>query len=544
MTPEKFFNDYLRSKVVFTNSVKGKEKFRSLIRDFQKLTENDDRSILEIIPPNNIDQRNRLALLSDLIETKRITPEVFLEQGTNLGVLKSTPTLEDFTDSLGKFEYTKDMKSYEEGLKERLEGLEKPTLENPTTPKVTAVSVTPRGGQKKMLRTPRDKPPPELGRQPTSREEADLSAALAEEEPKIARRGGLRGGRKITDLQKKSTEERTKAQQEATARGEGAGMEDPAPVARPPEPLAMTEPDPTPVEVATGKVESGENNDPIADLEPPTFSPDEMNPPSIDMEIERQAQLAASSMRQGQRPAPAPAPAPVAEKQGDIQGTREGQPITETKAKTGLEDIPNKTDLIPKERLSADFKNESELISDIDYFFKRFPNELKDIKKSYDSFPNKTLPYYKRTHRQIVARLQAGKGEKKKIGVIIEGEEFIKQKLKEVILEMRAEGLTNEDLLVDVEGDEETLRNDFGNYEVVVGESGLLHSQREPVYRYIPQTKKTIVPAEKVLEDKSKRVRTQNLPTRFRSVFTHNAIRNQNNPFTKPTSQIKLKYLY
>ena len=352
-------------------------------------------------------------------------------------------------------------------------------------------------------------------------------------EPTPRRMGGLRGGRKLT-----------KAQQEATSRGEGAGMEDPAPVARPPEPLAMTEPDPTPVEVATGKVESGENNDPIADLEPPTFSPDQMNPPSIDMEIERQAQLAASSMRQGERPAPAPAPAPVAERQGDLQGTREGQPITETKVKTGLEDIPNKTDLIPKERLSADFKNESELISDIDYFFKRFPNELKDIKKSYDSFPNKTLPYYKRTHRQIVARLQAGKGEKKKIGVIIEGEEFIKQKLKEVILEMRAEGLTNEDLLVDVEGDEETLRNDFGNYEVVVGESGLLHSQREPVYRYIPQTKKTIVPAEKVLEDKSKRERTQNLPTRFRSVFTHNAIRNQNNPFTKPTSQIKLKYLY
>ena len=520
-----FLNNYLRTKKDTENILKKPDFLRQLVIDYNDIysglsVKERSKPFIKLLNLSD-NQKNRVEMLEGLLRGS-MSLEEFVESGVlaengmgNVETAISKRGFDSYKLPLNSMAYFSEspeafMESMPPMLREKT--VDNPEGEKPTTPKVTAVSVTPRGGEKKIL-TPR--------------------------------RGGLRGGRKLTKEQiaQQEASARTKAQQEATARGEGAGMEDPAPVARPPEPLAMTEPDPTPVEVATGKVESGENNDPIADLEPPTFSPDQMNPPSIDMEIERQAQLAASSMRQGERP-PAPAPAPAPENQGDLQGTREGQPITETKVKTGLEDIPNKTDLIPKERLSADFKNEAELISDINYFFKRFPNELKDIKKSYDSFPNKTLPYYKRTHRQIVARLQAGKGEKKKLGVIIEGEEFIKQKLKEVILEMRAEGLTNEDLLVDVEGDEETLRNDFGNYEVVVGESGLLHSQREPVYRYIPQTKKTIVPAEKVLEDKSKRARTQNLPTRFRSVYTHNAIRNQNNPFTKPTSQIKLKYLY
>ena len=532
MTPEdKFFNNYLKSKTVFVNTFKNSSRIKNLIKDYNALVktktlqdyyweEDKEDEVNELIV-------NRVNLIDDLLsayESKSYSPvNEFFKESRKQGYFKDF-SIEKLDGNLGQAGYSPNQDPNPPYTTP--EKLQKPTIEKPTTPKVTAVSVTPRGGQKVLL-TPKQ----------TTKDDID-EIKFSDYTPKPkdvleTRRGGLRGGRKLTQ-----------AQMEATARGEGAGAmveEEEKPIARPPEPLAMTEPDPTPVEVAEGKFEPNQNNDPIADLEPPTFSPDEMETPAVDMGIERQAQQDA---RMARRPVPAPAPAPPPPIDEGVSGVREGQPITERKVKTGLEDIPNKIDAIPKERLSADMKNEAELASDIQYFFRSFPNELKDIKKSYDSFPNKTLPYYKRIHRQIVTRLQAGKGEKKKIGVILEGEDFIKEKLKEVILEMRAEGLTNEDLLVNVEGEDQTLRNDFGNYEVVVGESGLLHSQREPVYRYIPQTKNNVVPAEVVLSDKSKRARTQNLPTRFRSVFTHNAIRNQNNPFTKPTSQIKLKYLY
>jgi hypothetical protein len=511
---EKFFNNYLKSKTVFSNTIRNPERMKNLVKDYYELVGKYGNVSLKKMMTINPAQDNRVELLDNLFNGI-YTPQQFLDFGERFNEIKDPPilaeglTTELYLAALGKppsiikqeekqvekqiaDEVEKELLEEEERLDVKT-GLDlafepvkptKPTVKSePVTPKVEVKSVTPR----------------------------------------------LRG--------------RTKAQQEATARGEGAGFklsdeeEEEKPEAREPLPLEMTEPDPTPVEVAEGKFRPNENNDPIADLEPPTLSPDERDQQAIDVEVDRPPP---------QLPPPPPQP-PQQQQQvetTDIQGRAEGQPIVERKVKSGLEDIPNKIDLIPKERLSADFKSAGELQNDIEYFFKMFPTLLRQIKQSYDNFPNKTLPYLRRIHRQIVALLQGGKGEKKKIGVILEGEEFIKQKLKEIILEMKAEGMTNEDLLVNVEGEDETKKNDFGNYEVVAGESGLLHSQREPVYRYIPKTLKTVVPAEKVLEDKAMRARTQNLPTRFRSLYTYNANRNQNNPFTKPTSQIKLKYLY
>jgi hypothetical protein len=482
-----FFNNYLASRPKFKKALSNPSTLRQLVIDYNKLYDSlppNKRSLTynEVFSLNTADQKERIATLESFLRG-RLSFKEFIESEINLpeGVREKI-SVENYDLPTKEFSYF--FESPKEFTESMPQLLRQKTLENPegeALPKVEAKSVTPR----------------------------------------------LR---------------RTKAQQEATARGEGAGIEEEEekPEAREPLPLEMTEPDPTPVEVAEGKFRPNENNDPIADLEPPTLSPDERDQQAVEVEVDRPPPQPPQPPQQQQQP---PQQQQRVETK-DIQGTAEGQPIVERKVKSGLEDIPNKIDLIPKERLSADFKSAGELQNDIEYFFKMFPTLLRQIKQSYDNFPNKTLPYLRRIHRQIVALLQGGKGEKKKIGVILEGEEFIKQKLKEIILEMKAEGMTNEDLLVNVEGEDETKKNDFGNYEVVAGESGLLHSQREPVYRYIPKTLKTVVPAEKVLEDKAMRARTQNLPTRFRSLYTYNANRNQNNPFTKPTSQIKLKYLY
>lgn len=210
----------------------------------------------------------------------------------------------------------------------------------------------------------------------------------------------------------------------------------------------------------------------------------------------------------------------------------------EREVKTGLEDIPSKIDLIPPERLSSEFKSVKELEADIAYFFKTFPKQLESIKKSYDK-AKKSPEYVKRTHKRIVATLRAGaKKTKEKVGVIIEGNEFIKDKLREIYIEEIGKGLTAEDLLVQVEGKQGEKTSDIGNYEIVKGPSGKEHSQREPIYRYIPEGEQEDPKEEK----KSNRI--PNLPTKYRSRFTYENGLYENNPFRKKQPTIQLRKLY
>ena len=214
--------------------------------------------------------------------------------------------------------------------------------------------------------------------------------------------------------------------------------------------------------------------------------------------------------------------------------------VVETPVKTGLEDIPSKIDLIPPERLSSEFKSAKELESDIEYFFKTFPEPLEKIKKTY-SKSKKTPQYLKRTHKRIVAVLRAGaKESKEKVGVIIEGSEFIKDKLREIYLEEINKGLTAEDLIMNVQKEEKTGKEDVGFYEIKTGPSGKEHSQREPIYSKVPEGKE-FDPRKDI---KREPLRINNLPTEYRSRFTYENNLNENNPFVRPQSKIQLRKLY
>ena len=214
--------------------------------------------------------------------------------------------------------------------------------------------------------------------------------------------------------------------------------------------------------------------------------------------------------------------------------------VVETPVKTGLEDIPSKIDLIPPERLSSEFKSAKELESDIEYFFKTFPKPLENIKKTY-SKAKKTPQYLKRTHKRIVAVLRAGaKESKEKVGVIIEGSEFIKDKLREIYLEEINKGLTAEDLIMNVQKEEKTGKEDIGFYEIKKGPSGKEHSQREPIYAAVPEGEE--FDAKKEFKKEPARLKT--LPTEYRSRFTYEDAIAKNNPFIRPQSKIQLRKLY
>ena len=235
-------------------------------------------------------------------------------------------------------------------------------------------------------------------------------------------------------------------------------------------------------------------------------------------------------------PEPEPVPQPIKL----TTNKKKDSKVVETEVKTGLEDIPSKIDLIPPERLSSEFKSATELESDINYFFKTFPKQLENIKKTY-SKAKKTPQYLKRTHKRIVAILRAGaKESKEKVGVIIEGSEFIKDKLREIYLEEINKGLTAEDLIMNVEKETAKDKSDIGFYEIKKGPSGKEHSQREPIYSKIPQGDE--FDPKKEFSQKPARLNT--LPTEYRSRFTYENTLYENNPFTKPQSRIQLRKLY
>jgi hypothetical protein len=229
---------------------------------------------------------------------------------------------------------------------------------------------------------------------------------------------------------------------------------------------------------------------------------------------------------------------PIPEKPISLTSKKKKPKVVETEVKTGLEDIPSKIDLIPPERLSAEFKSAKELESDIQYFFKTFPKQLATIKKNYQK-AKKTPEYLKRTHKRIVALLRAGAKEtKEKVGVIIEGSEFIKDKLREIYLEEINNGLTAEDLIMNVEQQEKDKNQDIGFYEIKKGASGKDHSQREPVYKSIPEGQ----PLE--LKGKSKPKRLAEIPTKYRSMYTYEKDKFDNNPFQEKQPRIILRKLY
>ena len=152
--------------------------------------------------------------------------------------------------------------------------------------------------------------------------------------------------------------------------------------------------------------------------------------------------------------------------------------------------LPTRVDLIPPERLSSEDKSVEQLKSDIDYFYKNFSEKLKRIKKTKSN----NINVLKRFHKRIVALLRGDKvekdinakrseDEKKNIGIVIKGSDYIKDKLKEIILENSINGLSANDLLINIQADPTKQQTDAGSYEFKTNKaSGKTYAQGEPVF--------------------------------------------------------------
>ncbi len=207
-------------------------------------------------------------------------------------------------------------------------------------------------------------------------------------------------------------------------------------------------------------------------------------------------------------------------------------------------DIPSSVDLIPPQRLNSDDKTLEQLLDDIDYFYKNFPERLRKIKKT----TSKNILIVRRLHKRIVASLKGGEKtqqEKKNIGIIIKGSDFIKDKLKEIILENSIDGLSAKDLLINIEGDPSKQKTDAGNYEFKTNlTSGKTYAEGQPIYRYIPTSDPEEVEKNKATYKKPIS-RIQPLKTKFRSPVETAKMKVAKNPFLNANQpKIRFKSIY
>lgn len=239
-----------------------------------------------------------------------------------------------------------------------------------------------------------------------------------------------------------------------------------------------------------------------------------------------------------QAPAPAPAPEPMQD------------PALRSISKSTPE--PTLAELIPKERLTTDFKNVATLMKDINYFFETFPEPLKQIKNEFDKLtPRKkaNLMVLQRIHGRIVGTLQP-EGSKEatgKIGIVVDAEQYIEMKIREMIVSNRFANLTPAEVINVNEGvdtDKKKKAKDYGKFEIQPAKmGGKLFMQREPVYKAIPSNKNNE-------EEKPAYAMRQSQPKRFgvnvakQINLAKTAISfNNRNPFSQPLDTIKLRVL-
>jgi len=155
---------------------------------------------------------------------------------------------------------------------------------------------------------------------------------------------------------------------------------------------------------------------------------------------------------------------------------------------------PTTIDMIPDSRLASDNKSQGQLRSDIMYFFKNFPKPLINLRNAFRNIKKMNLEQLIRFHKRIVGILQpnrSGAGDGKRVGVVIDAEEYIRKIVGETMISKAIEGYAIPNL-APIGGEAQDARDpetkDIGSYEVKRGPDGGLNSQKEPIYRYIPTT--------------------------------------------------------
>ena len=209
------------------------------------------------------------------------------------------------------------------------------------------------------------------------------------------------------------------------------------------------------------------------------------------------------------------------------------QTDVENVERTQITDIPNS-------RLASDFKTVKQLNDDIKYFFSNFGEALKDEQARYKSMSKTSKKLVLDMHKRIVAKLKAKSPDKKgeNIGVVIDGKDYVKKMVNEILLTQSASKLRPDDLIINVTDPEQKRDkglSDIGTYEVKGGRS----IQREPIYQFIPTDNSDVYKESK----KPNRITKLAMPKTKAETYQKEYKQNE---FARPPKNkpVRLKYLY
>lgn len=249
---------------------------------------------------------------------------------------------------------------------------------------------------------------------------------------------------------------------------------------------------------------------------------------------------------------PPPPPAGVGVQQPDVpaQGMSLGASSGVSSASGGGGLASSKAELIPKERLSTEGKSPQELLADIMYFFKNFASQLKLIKAKWDKLSKRQKSneaVLKRYHGEIVGRLQpeGSKSEEGKVGIVVDAEQYIEMKMREIMLDARFANMQPAELVDVNEGIKKKQASDMGAFEVRQGlRGGKSFVQREPVYKAIStsqpdQLAVQMRPAGKATQPK----RLSLMPAKQINLCTTAKKFNSANPFARSVPTITFQVL-
>ena len=212
-----------------------------------------------------------------------------------------------------------------------------------------------------------------------------------------------------------------------------------------------------------------------------------------------------------------------------------------------IDDIPTETilDKIPESRFSSQFKTIKQLNDDIKYFIKNFGNVVgKDLIKQYNEADKTNLLLIRRLHGLIGGKLKTDKQKEKKVGIIIDADEYINQKINDALLNRGVSMNVPDGVRTNLESQSDKQDKSIGNFDVrKAREGGLLAVRREPVYRYIPSNNEKMnkpIDSRKQIKNGGLRM----LPTQRRDLATTARKQVRDDPFARKHNPRKIICLY
>jgi len=196
---------------------------------------------------------------------------------------------------------------------------------------------------------------------------------------------------------------------------------------------------------------------------------------------------------------------------------------------------------IPKSRLIIKGKSIEELNKDIKYFLNKYPSLLKTETRIYNESDKKNMKVIVEIHKRIQGVLSPeGEKKEKTIGIILDADKYIDQKINELLARKTLEGLTPANL-VNITEIPKSKGMDVGSYTILKNSSGVPNVENAPVYRAIPSTNEEQIDKDKMTSGEiNQNTIYKNIAKRPVDIAK---MQIQNNPFVKSKKTNRLNII-